>query len=138
MGHVRKENASMNTSIIDHLSKTADLDGEVQEAIYRLKDLQVETTRLKTLAPVNATPCYHKDAHGEPRYLYLIHPQKNGARIREYIGCKPHRISAALARVQAHHDLAEVLHRAADIRTRLDLVSRYLDAALRAAEGGEV
>jgi len=125
-------------SFIDHLSTTAALDAAVREAIYRLKDLQVRAAHLRALDPTNATPSYHKDAHGEPRYLYLIHPQKSGERVRQYIGSKPDRIEAALARVQAHHDLVEVLRQAADIRSRLGLVARYLQAALRAAEGGGV
>ena len=70
--------------------------------------------------------------------LGLIHPQRDGERVREYIGSKPEKIAAALARVQAHRDLMEVLHQAADIRSRLGLVTRFLDAALKAAEGGEV
>ena len=121
-----------------YLTTASNLDQEVSDAINRLAQLHSTATRLKTLAPVRATPHYHKDSHGEPRYLYLIHPQKNGERIREYIGSKPEKIAAALARVRAHEDLVEVLHQAADIRSRLDLVTRYLDAALRAARGGEV
>jgi len=125
-------------NIIDHLTATGDLDDAVQKAFHRLADLQTEATRLQTLNPVNATPHYHKDSHGQARYLYLIHPQVNGERKRKYVGSKPERIAAALLRVQAHRDLVEVQRQAADVRSRLELVARYLEAALRAAEGGGI
>jgi len=38
--------------------------------------------------------------------------------------------------VQAHADLVEAQRQAADIKARLGLVTRYLEAALRAAAGG--
>lgn len=127
----------MTSSIINHLTTTADIDDAVQKAFHRLTNLHIKATRLKSLDPVRATPYYHKDSHGVPRYLWLIHPQKNGQRKREYIGSKPDKIAAALARVQAHKDLVEAQRQTADIRTRLDLVTRYLAAALRTAKGGE-
>ncbi len=114
----------------DHISQA------IEDLETRLHDLETAAARLKFLDPVDATPSYHKDSHGEPRYLYLIHPQKNGERVREYIGCKPVKINIALGRVRTHHKLVKVLRQAADVRTRLALVNRYLAAALREAEGG--
>jgi len=125
------------TTVIYANPTTRKISRAITNLEIRLEDLHIEATRLQALDPVRATPHYHKDAHGEPRYLYLIHPQRNGERVREYIGSKPDRIEAALIRVQAHRDLAEVLRQAADIRSRLGLVARYLQAALRAAKGGK-
>ena len=122
----------------DPQTVTNQISVAVTDLEIHLEDLNTAAARLKFLDPIRATPHYHKDAHGEPRYLYLIHPQKDGERIREYIGSKPHKISIALGRVHTYHKLTRVLRQAADIRTRLDLVSRYLAAALRAAGGGEV
>lgn len=127
----------MSFDLTEYLYTASDLDQKVQEALQRLHNLHDDASRLKTLTPVRATPYYHKDSHGRPRYLWLIHPQRNGERVREYIGCKPEKIAAALARVQAHIDLEKTLRQAADIRTRLNLVTRYLAAALRAARGGD-
>ena len=104
-----------------------------ENLISVLVQLLSEATRLELLDPANAKPYLHRS-----RYLYLIHPQRNGKRVREYIGNKPEKIAAALARVQAHKDLVEVQRLAADARARLDLVARHLDAALRAAEGSEI
>ena len=118
--------------IYTDLQTTADeISQRVEDLEVHLEELHTAAARLKTLDPTNATPYYHRK-----KYLYLIHPQRNGERIREYIGSKPEKIAAALARVQAHRDLVEVQRQAADVRARLDLVARYLDAALRAAEGG--
>jgi len=40
----------------------------------RREAMAEEVTRLEQLRPVLATPHWRKDRHGQPRYLYLIHP----------------------------------------------------------------
>ena len=40
----------------------------------RREAITEEATRLEQLRPVLATPHWRKDRHGQPRYLYLIHP----------------------------------------------------------------
>jgi hypothetical protein len=61
------------------------------------KALAEEAARLEQLQPVRATPHWRKDRHGQPRYLYLIHPtQDDGSRQREYIGADPDKQAEAL------------------------------------------
>lgn len=117
---------------------TRAINAQQEYLIARLVELQSQATRLKCLDPANATPSYHRDAHGEPRYLWLIYPQRNGERKREYIGSKPDKITAALARVQAHRDLVEAQTQTADIKARLALVTRLLGRALQVAQEKEV
>jgi hypothetical protein len=126
------------TNIIDHLEMTGDIDSAVQAAFHHLESLQAEAARLQLLDPANATPCYHKDKHGQPRYLWLIYPQRNGERIREYVGSKPDKITAALTRVQAHEDLTKARRQAADIKARLALVTKLLGKALQVAQEKDV
>lgn len=123
---------------MNHIQTLDTIKVNIMQQNFILDMLELEANQLQELDPVQATPSYHKDSHGQPRYLWLVHPQKNGVRVREYIGCKEEKIKAALVRVQAHRDLVNVQRQSADIKARLGLVTRYLDAALRAVsvEGG--
>ena len=121
---------------MDHITLLDEIKTNILQQNFILDILELEAAELQKLDPVNATPSYHRDNHGQPRYLWLIHPQRNGERVREYVGSKPEKIKAALARVQAHADLFEVQRQAADIEARLGLVARHLGIALRVAEGG--
>lgn len=74
-----------------------------------------------------ATPHYRAE-----RYLYLIHPQHNGERIREYVGADPAKISTALDAINRAHQfdrLAENLERE---EARINEVEHQLDTAIRA------
>lgn len=76
-----------------------------------------------------ATPHYRAE-----RYLYLIHPQHNGERIREYVGADPAKIAAALDAINRAHQfdrLAEDLKRE---EARMNEVEYQLDRAIRATE----
>jgi len=121
---------------MDHIEILDKIKTNINQLNFTLDILEIEAAQLLELDPVNATPSYHRDNHGQPRYLWLIHPQKNGNRVREYIGCKEEKITAALVRVQTHADLVEAQRQAAEITARLGLVTKYLEAALRAAAGG--
>jgi len=50
---------------------------------------------LRRAGTVNATPHYR-----DGKYLYLIHPQRDGERRREYVGSEPTKVAAALGRVE--------------------------------------
>jgi hypothetical protein len=69
----------------------------------------VEAARLEGLQPVLASPYWRKDRHGQPHYLYLIHPtQDDGSRKRDYVGADPEARATALARVKAWDELQAV------------------------------
>lgn len=122
--------------LTNHYVQANDLDDEIEKTVQRLANLQAEATRLQSLEPVQAKPHWRKDAKGEPRYLYLIHPQRDGERKRVYVGSDPAKIAAALDRVQAARDLAEVLEQIKRVNARLDRITRYLAAALATAQEG--
>ena len=103
----------------------------------RRETLEAEATRLEGLQPVLATPHWRKDRHGQPRYLYLIHPpQDDGSRKREYIGADPEAQAAALARVKAWDELQAVKNEMREVGHRLAAITGHLARALLAAANG--
>lgn len=103
----------------------------------RRETLVEEATRLEQLQPVLATPHWRKDRHGQPRYLYLIHPtQDDGSRKREYIGADLEAQAEALARVKAWDELQTVESEMREIVHRLAAITGYLARTLHAAANG--
>jgi len=85
----------------------------------RRETLETEAACLKQLRPVLATPHWRKDRHGQPRYLYLIHPtQDDGSRKRDYVGADPEARATALARVKAWDELQAVKSEKREIAQR--------------------
>lgn len=87
-----------------------------------------EMAALKTAGVKYATPHYRAG-----RYLYLIHPQKDGERVREYIGADPEKITAALDAINRAHQydqLAETLKRD---QQKTGSIQYYLDMAIKAS-----
>lgn len=96
--------------------------------------LQVETARLEQLHPIEATLHYRKDRHGQPRYLYLLHPTHNdGSRRRQYIGADPAKQAQAMARIEAYEDLLQVQAEIREVSHRLAAITGHLARALTAA-----
>jgi hypothetical protein len=99
----------------------------------------VEAARLEGLQPVLASPYWRKDRHGQPHYLYLIHPtQGDGSRRREYIGADPEAQAEALARIEAHEKLVQVRTEIHEIDHRPVAITGHLARALRSATNGLV
>lgn len=121
-----------------HPYNLIDLTGRALNALYdRRQELLAEVARLETLDPVDAKPHYRKaHPHGDPRYLYLVHPQKNGMRKREYIGADPEKQAAGLARIEAHKQLVACQRDLNAIETRLAVITRLLLRCLRVAIDG--
>lgn len=73
----------------------------IADAIESLKEnivlLRQEVKEMEQQPMVNAKPYFRQ---GD--YLYLIYPQKNGNRKREYIGRKPEKVADALARIRRY------------------------------------
>ena len=59
----------------------------------------------------------------EGKYLYLLHPTRDGKRVREYIGCNPAKVQAAQDRVDRYKKAEQ--HRAtiADLERQLQLLT---------------
>jgi hypothetical protein len=74
-----------------------------------------------------ATPHYRAE-----RYLYLIHPQHNGERIREYVGADPVKIAAALDAINRAHQFDRLDDNLKREEARISAVEYQLDMAIRA------
>ncbi|MET1077516.1 MAG: PAS domain-containing protein [Pseudomonas sp.] len=94
-----------------------------------LKALRVnlldEYQALETCPRVAATPYWHLQ-----RYLYLIRPQREGKRIREYIGSQPERINDALAAVRREQRFQEVSRELQQIEGQIRTATFKLDSFL--------
>lgn len=87
----------------------------------RIDQVLAKMTQLEKAGLINATEHWRKDG-GLPKYMYLLHPQKPGARRqREYVGADPAKIArarAGMARAGEHAQLAnQAAQLARDVRT---------------------
>lgn len=124
-------------------TKTRDFLAEQAEPPYRAKldklaailshmetinhNTRQEMQALQKAGLKYATPHYRAE-----RYLYLIHPQHDGERIREYVGANPAKIAAALDAINRTHQfdrLAENLERE---EARISAVEYQIETAIRA------
>ena len=85
-----------------HTAELILLAGELPALIQKMEiDMDAMAIRmagLKDAGLVYASEHWRKDNEGEPRYFYLIYPQKQGEqRRREYVGCDQRKIEQARA-----------------------------------------
>lgn len=101
----------------------------ISEQLDSLKSLRVnlldEYQALQDSPRVAATPYWHQQ-----RYLYLVRPQKDGKRVREYIGAQPERISEAMAAVRREQRYQEVCRELQQIEAQIRTATFKLDSFL--------
>ena len=101
----------------------------ISEQLDSLKSLRVnllaEFEVLQDSPRIAATPYWHQQ-----RYLYLVRPQKDGKRVREYIGAQPERINEALAAVRREQRYQEVCRELQDIEEKIRTSTFKLDSFL--------
>lgn len=97
-----------------HTAELILLAGELPALIQKMElDMDAVAIRmagLKDAGLVYASEHWRKDNEGEPRYFYLIYPQKQGEqRRREYVGCDQRKIEqarAGIARAKEYDELS--------------------------------
>lgn len=101
----------------------------ISEQLDSLKSLRVnllaEFEALQDSPRIAATPYWHQQ-----RYLYLVRPQKDGKRVREYIGAQPERINEALASVRREQRYQDVCRELQDIEEKIRTSTFKLDSFL--------
>jgi len=124
-------------------NKTKDLIDELAKPPYRNK-LEKLTAILEHMEIINhnirqemqglenaglkyATPHYRAE-----RYLYLIHPQHDGERIREYVGADPAKITAALDAINRAHQFDRLTEELKREEAKISTIEYQLDSAIRA------
>jgi hypothetical protein len=76
----------------------ADVPGLIDALETEIAEVVASMAELKKAGLIYATEHWRKDAKGEPKYFYLLYPQKNGeARRRDYVGCDAESIEKARA-----------------------------------------
>jgi intergrase/recombinase len=86
--------------------------------------------KLNNAGLIYATVHWRKDTKGDPKYFYLLHPQKSGEkRRRQYVGRDAVKIEAAQAGIQRAQEYAELSNSLRSLRNYASLVSRDLNEA---------
>jgi len=119
-----------------HTAELTLLAGELPALIQKMElDMDAVAIRmagLKNAGLVYASEHWRKDQEGEPRYFYLIYPQKQGEqRRREYVGCDQRKIDqarAGIARAKEYDELNGSL-------TKLSRCAQRASNSLREARG---
>lgn len=118
-----------------HLSKVRDQENlgqkmdRITEQLDNLKALRVnlldEYQTLNSATRVAATPYWHQQ-----RYLYLVRPQKDGKRVRDYIGSQPERVNEALAAVRRELRFQDVCRELQQIEAQIRTATFKMDSFL--------
>ncbi|HCF5252947.1 TPA: hypothetical protein NIG42_004824 [Pseudomonas aeruginosa] len=79
-----------------------------------------------------ASEHWRKDANDEPKYFYLLYPQKHGEpRRRDYIGCDAAKIAEARAGIARAKEYDELAARLSSLSGRVHHVAGTLQDARR-------
>lgn len=101
----------------------------IPDYIQQLNDRQAalldEKTSLEQTERIDATPYWHQE-----KYLYLIHPKKDGRRTRVYIGKKEDKIKQALAAIKRGKRYQELCQELEEIEQNLRTATFKLDSFL--------
>lgn len=101
------------------------LPAALRKSLTRFAEIHAKITALEEAGITEATT-YYRQA-GTKRYLYLIHPTKDGTRQREYIGPDPEKQAAALARLDRWEQYQQLTAKARDLGSSIS----YFEANLR-------
>lgn len=101
----------------------AKLDAELAEAHKRM-------AQLKRAGLIYATEHWR-----EGRYLYLVHPQQDGERKREYVGTDPKKIKAAQEAIARAHEYDKLADQVRQIEGVLGEGGQHLAAAVDCLNG---
>ncbi|HDN9487717.1 TPA: hypothetical protein P2K86_004226 [Aeromonas salmonicida] len=76
----------------------ADVPGLIDTLESEIAEVVAGMAALKKAGLIYATEHWRKGSDGQPKYFYLLYPQKNGEpRRRDYVGCDSERIEEARA-----------------------------------------
>jgi hypothetical protein len=101
------------------------LEADIVAIVERMAELQADGL-------IYATEHWRKDANQEPKYFYLLYPQKQGEpRKREYIGCDAVRIAEARAGIGRAKEFDALAARLSSLKSRVKTVAGSLSDAYR-------
>lgn len=101
------------------------LEGEISGVVEGMATLE-------KAGLIYATEHWRKDAKGEPKYLYLLHPLKQGEeRRRDYVGCDAEGIKSARAGIIRAQEYDKLAGKYAALAARVQHVAGALQDARR-------
>lgn len=110
----------------ESLGRKVERIAEQLESLKALRmNLMEELHELEKFPRIDAKPYWHQN-----RYLYLVCPQRNGKRVRNYIGAHPEKVSAALVAVRRELRYQDVNRELAQIEAQIRTASFKLDSFL--------
>lgn len=108
---------------------TRELSPLVGALDQRIDEILARMVQLEKAGLIQATEHWRKGG-GEPKYMYLLHPQKPGVRRwREYIGADPVRIAQARAGIVRAGEHAQLPGRAVKLANDVRTVTENLRVA---------
>lgn len=120
----------------NHTAELAELAADMPQLIHALGceivDVAARMATLEKAGLIYATEHWRKDAKGEPKYLYLLFPQKAGEdRRRDYVGCDPEGVGIARAGIERARQYDALAGRYAALTERVRVVAGALHEARR-------
>lgn len=118
----------------NHTAALVELVADMPELIEALEagiaKVVTEMAKLEEAGLIYATEHWRKDSKGNPKYLYLLYPQKNGeARRRDYVGCVAKEIAAARAGVVRAQEFDKLAGSYSALVTRANNIAEALNDA---------
>ncbi|WP_281661186.1 hypothetical protein [Microvirgula aerodenitrificans] len=121
----------------DELAKlAADVPGLIDSLERKIAEVVAGMAALKKDGLTYATEHWRKGADGQPKYFYLLYPQKHGEpRRRVYVGCDAARIEKARTGIVRAEQYDKLAAQRADLEARARLVADALHEAQRCLSG---
>lgn len=118
------------------MQQAADLPKLIQALEQEIKEVASRMAELEKAGLIYASEHWRKDSEGQPKYFYLLYPQKQGeARRREYVGCDQAKIEDARAGITRAKEFDELARKLDGYHQRVRAVYGSLHDARRSLTG---
>lgn len=111
------------------------MDKRLEQVALTMRKIQIaiegvdyQISQIEELGYVKATEWWKGG-----KYLYLVHPQRNGQRVREYIGADPEAVEAARQRVKRFGLRGQLLTKKRQLERIQSSMEASLDSLMHAA-----
>lgn len=98
----------------------------LENAASEMLELEQQVHAIEDQGMTDATPWW-KDG----KYLVMVHPQKDGERVREYVGADPSKVQVALCKIENRARHAQVSERLAVAQRTYHMLEYELTGTLK-------
>lgn len=124
--------ATKKTHTAELVKLAADIPALIDALESQIVGVADRMAALKTAGLIYATEHWRKDGDGQPKYFYLLYPQKNGEpRRRDYVGCDAERIEEARAGIVRANEYDKLAAQHASLTGRVHSITGALQDARR-------